>query len=32
MFSLKHTVVWKLFDRKYFIDNKVQGKIFFVDT
>ena len=23
-----YTVVRKLFDRKYFIDNKVQGKIF----
>ena len=22
------TVIWKLFNRKYFIDNKVQGKIF----
>ena len=23
-----YTVVWKLFDRKYFIDIKIQGKIF----
>ena len=24
----KNTIVCKLFNRKYFIDNKVQGKIF----
>ena len=23
-----YTVVWKLFERKCFIDNKIQGKIF----
>ena len=23
-----YTVIWKLFDIKYFIDNKAQGKIF----